>query len=169
MQSNWGNLDFLKSFNAISSFFQDHEITDAFEHHVQGTQPSRSGCYAAVNMVCACASLTTDAARNILVAPERLFQNALRVLPKILAEAPDTISIGALLLMVRQSNQQSAVAANISFQVAYLVATSRSSTASIILGSATQMILLAGYHITISGPGHKSAQDLQKSRLLYRA
>lgn len=118
-------------------------------------------------MVCACASLTTEGARNI--APERLFQNAFRVLPKILAEAPDTISIGALLLMVRQSNQQSAVAANISFQVTYLVATSRSSAASIILGSATQMILLAGYHITISGPGHKSAQDLQKSRLLYRA
>lgn len=149
------------------SFFQDHEITETFEHHVQGTQLSRSGCYAAVNMVCACASLTTEGARNI--APEQLFQNALRVLPKILAESPGTISIGALLLMVRQSNQRSAVVANISFQVIYLVATSRSSTASIILGSAIQMILLAGYHMTISGPGHKSAQDLQRSRLLYRA
>lgn len=149
------------------SFFQDHEITETFEHHAQGTQPSRSGCYAAVNMVCACASLTTEGARNI--APEQLFQNALRVLPKVVTESPGTISVGALLLMVCQSNQQSAVEANISFQVTYLVATSRSSTASIILGSAIQMILLAGYHMTISGPGHKSAQDLQKSRLLYRA
>lgn len=91
------------------------------------------------------------------------------MLPKILAESPGTISIGALLLMVRLSNQQSAVAANTSFQVTYLVATSRSSTASIILGPAIQMILLAGYHMTISDPGHQSAQDLQKSRLLYRA
>lgn len=31
------------------------------------------------------------------------------------------------------------------------------------------MILLAGYDMTISDPGHKSTQDLQKSRLLYRA
>lgn len=80
------------------SFFQDHEITETFEHYVQGTQLSRSGCYAAVNMVCACAPLTTEGARNI--APERFLQNALRVLPKILAESPGTISIGALLLMV---------------------------------------------------------------------
>lgn len=31
------------------------------------------------------------------------------------------------------------------------------------------MILLAGYRTSLSSPGHRSAQDLQKSRLLYRA
>lgn len=34
---------------------------------------------------------------------ERLFQNAFRVLPGISTEVPDTVSIGALLLMVRSS------------------------------------------------------------------
>lgn len=34
---------------------------------------------------------------------ERLFQNAFRVLPDVLTEAPSTVSMGALLLMVRSS------------------------------------------------------------------
>lgn len=54
------------------------------------------------------------------------------------------------------------------FQATYLTTTSRSSTAAMILGSAVQMMLLAGYCV-ISGSGDGSAQDLQKRRLLYRA
>lgn len=38
-----------------------------------------------------------------------------------------------------------------------------------VLGSVTQMILLAGYHTTLYNPGPKSTQGLHKSRLLYRA
>lgn len=38
-----------------------------------------------------------------------------------------------------------------------------------ILGSAAQMILLAGYDAAPPSPGHESSQDLQKSRLFYHA
>ncbi|KAI7775862.1 transcriptional regulatory protein [Diaporthe eres] len=140
---------FLNRFG-ILGLFQPREITVVFQHHVYGKQSSGSGSYAAVNMVCACASWTTEDAGTM--ASERLFQSAFRVLPGILTETPDTVSIGALLLMVT-----------------YLVSTSRSSTAANVFGSAVQMILLAGYHTTPSSLGDRSAQDLQKTRLLYRA
>lgn len=65
--------------------------------------------------------------------------------------------------------QPNAVEVDVSSQVTYLVSTSRSFTAANVLGSAVQMILLAGHRTTPSSLGDRSAQDLQKSRLLYRA
>lgn len=49
-------------------------------------------------MVSACALRITESVRN--KASEQLVQNALRLLPDILKEVPDTVSIGTLLLMV---------------------------------------------------------------------
>ncbi|KAK2608199.1 hypothetical protein N8I77_006823 [Diaporthe amygdali] len=89
---------FLKHFNNIFSFFEADEITTVFQHHFDRTQPSRSGGHAAVNMVCACALWMTDDAQNR--ASEKLFHTALRMLPDVLMEVPDSVSIGALLLMV---------------------------------------------------------------------
>lgn len=54
------------------------------------------------------------------------------------------------------------------FQTTYLLSTSRSHTAAMILGSAVQIMLLDGYHMA-STSGDRSAQYLQKRRLLYRA
>lgn len=80
------------------SFFEADEITTVFQQHFHGPQPSGSGGHAAVTMVCACALWMTNDAQNR--ASEKLFQNALRMLPDILMEVPDSVSIGALLLMV---------------------------------------------------------------------
>lgn len=138
-----------------------------FQKHVHGALPLRPGWYAAVSTVCACALWATEGAQN--TASEQLFQNALRLLPDVLTEAPGAVSIGALLLLVRPIDQRVTAEADIYFQVTYLVSTSRCSTAAMVLGSAAQMILLAGYHTTVSDPGHESAQDLHTSRLLYIA
>lgn len=93
------------------NFFQADEIKFVFQRHFQRAQSPSPGWYATVNMVCACALWITEGAWNTV--SEQLFQNAFRVLPGILTEAPDIGSIGTLLLMVWRFDQRDNVEVNI--------------------------------------------------------
>ncbi|KAF5484114.1 putative transcriptional regulatory protein [Colletotrichum fructicola] len=141
---------FLESVNSDFQFFRNEEIEGVFQNYVQGQSCPSQGVYAAISMVCACASWTLHGAQNAMT--ERLVENAMRVLPGIMMEAPDTLAVGTLLLMT-----------------AYLESTSRSSPAATVLGSVTQMMLLAGYHVATSSSGALSTDQLHKNRLFYRA
>ncbi|KAL3299741.1 fungal specific transcription factor [Colletotrichum asianum] len=141
---------FLGSVNSDFQFFRNEEIEGVFQSYVQGQSCPSQGVYAAISMVCACASWTLHGAQNAIT--ERLVENAMRVLPGIMMETPDTLVVGTLLLVAT-----------------YLEFTSRSSAAATLLGSVTQMMLLSGYHVTSSSSGALSTNQLHKSRLLYRA
>ncbi|KAF3801952.1 hypothetical protein GCG54_00015175 [Colletotrichum gloeosporioides] len=140
---------FLESVNTDFQFFRNEEIDSLFQNYVQGQSCPSQGAYAAISMVCACASWTLHGAQNAIT--ERLVETAMRVLPGIMMEAPDTLAVGAMLLMTT-----------------YLESTSRSSAAATLLGSVTQMMLLAGYHVATSS-GALSTDQLHDSRLLSRA
>ncbi|KAH9232430.1 hypothetical protein K456DRAFT_1839335, partial [Colletotrichum gloeosporioides 23] len=141
---------FLESVNNDFQFFRNEDIEGVFQSYVQGQSCPTQGAYAAISMVCACASWTLHGAQNAIT--ERLVENAMRVLPSIMMEVPDTLAVGTLLLMTT-----------------YLESTSRSSAAATLLESVTQMMLLAGYHVAASSSGAPSTDQIHKSRLLYRA
>ncbi|KAF4419443.1 Lactose regulatory protein LAC9 [Colletotrichum fructicola] len=90
---------FLESVNSDFQFFRNEEIEGVFQNYVQGQSCPSQGVYAAISMVCACASWTLHGAQNAMT--ERLVENAMRVLPGIMMEAPDTLAVGTLLLMDR--------------------------------------------------------------------
>ncbi|KAF6796986.1 fungal specific transcription factor [Colletotrichum sojae] len=140
---------FLRFFNEDFRFFQDHEITTVFQEYIGGASCPSQAAYAAINMVCACSTWIANGAQPEI--SERFVQNAMRVLPGTLMEEPNRIAVGTLLLMVT-----------------YLIATSRSSTAAMVLGSAAQMMLLSGYHERMSSVSSQSVDDVQEVRLLYR-
>lgn len=70
-----------------------------FQSYVQGQSCPTQGVYAAISMVCSCASWTLHGAQNAIT--ESLVENAMRVLSSIMMEVPDTLAVGTLLLMVR--------------------------------------------------------------------
>ncbi|KAF4826782.1 hypothetical protein CGCTS75_v008850 [Colletotrichum tropicale] len=88
---------FLESVNNDFQFFRNEEIEILFQNYVQGQSCSSQCAYAAISMVCACASWTLHGTQNAMT--ERLVENAMRVLPAIMMEVPDTLSVGTLLLV----------------------------------------------------------------------
>ncbi|KAH7133753.1 hypothetical protein EDB81DRAFT_950036 [Dactylonectria macrodidyma] len=118
---------FLSTINKHFCLFQEEEITSVFQSYLRGGICSQSSCYAALNIICAYSL-------GILLGfgheqPELYLQNSLKALPSILLEGPSTTGVGAILLAVL-----------------YLMTTLRTTTAASMLGMASQMILVAGYH-----------------------
>ncbi|KAM5369036.1 hypothetical protein ACJZ2D_009239 [Fusarium nematophilum] len=144
---------FLTSINKYFPFFQHRDIEAIFESYIQSAEGPSLSWYAALNMVCAHSLgliLGTQNERS-----EECLQNSLRAMPGLILEPPNAVMIGTLLSAVW-----------------YLLTTSRSSSAAVVLGMASQMILLAGYHGIVAPSakdGCPTGQKLHQSRLFWQA
>lgn len=89
---------FLILHNGDDQFFQQHEIEAMFQRYSEGRSDLLMCEFAAVEMVHAIVLQRTNEAPSRAV--EDSFQRTLRQLPAIIADSPDNITLGTMLLMV---------------------------------------------------------------------
>lgn len=88
--------------NRDTPLFQDGDITAILDQLLAGNTALGIGHRAAINAIVAHANFCCYSSQY-MVESERYLRNALAAIPSILMQAPDMISIGALLCMVKVS------------------------------------------------------------------
>ncbi|TVY36767.1 Fusaridione A cluster transcription factor [Lachnellula subtilissima] len=146
--------EFFGTLNVDLVVFDEDTILNGVQAYSNGDSHPGNAHYAAVNIILAHISRVSPEISRLVGAgkPDKYLYNAMSVMPSLLLQQPNELSIGALLSMVM-----------------YFLFYFENEIAVSILGSVMQQMLLSGYHISRRHPAVSERQWLHRRRLFWHA
>ncbi|TVY27994.1 Fusaridione A cluster transcription factor [Lachnellula hyalina] len=146
--------EFFGTINVDITVFQEDTILNGVQAYSNRASHPGTAHYAAVNMILAHTSRARPEIARLIGAgnSDNYLYNAMSVMPSLLLQQPNELSIGALLSMAM-----------------YFLFYFENEIAVSILGSVMQQMLLSGYHISRRLPAVSETQWLHRRRLFWHA